>query len=110
MRLFFAVFLYQRINFLGHHAFITDVVKRTGYRRHAFLDQDRINGEVTGNVPASLVAVFTTCEMRQGTVQDLVGQCELCLLNREAGYVFRVVIKGTRIGANGCTPFRVRRL
>ena len=92
VRLFLVVILDQRVDFLGHHAFVADVVQRTRHRRHAFLDQDGIDREIAGDIPAVLDAMLTPRKVRQRTMHRLVSKRELGLLQREAVDVFRVVI------------------
>jgi hypothetical protein len=54
-----------------------------------------------------LVAVLAAGEVRQRTVQRLVGEHELRLVHRQAIDIVGVVVKGARVSGHGLAPLRV---
>ena len=92
------------IDLLGRHAAIQVQHLRSGRRREAFVDQQRVDREVAGQVPQALDAVTAPCEVAERAVQGLMRQGELHLGAAQRGDPLRVVIELARIGAGGLAP------
>ena len=107
MGFFLAVFLDAGIDLLGRHVFEADIEQGTRDRGHTLTDQQWIDRQVAGNIPALAVAVLAPCKVGQRTMQRLVGQCKLRLVHGQRIDVFGIVVKGTCIGANRLTPLRI---
>ncbi len=97
------------IDLLGGHVLELRQIQRTGRRLQSVAQQQRVNSEIAGHVPAPLVAMPATRKVREPTVQGLVRQHELRLLQRERVYVVGVVVEPARVGRRGVAPLGIAR-
>ena len=102
-----ALLFYAGIDFLSGHANVALVDQGAWRWYQTLLNQQRIDGIVAGHVPAELVALLPAGEMRQGTVQGLVRQHELGLIEIQGVDVTAVEIKVPGVGGRGPAPLGV---
>ena len=106
-RLIGVVFGDAGVNFLRRHALEAVEDQRAGRRLEAVLDQQRVDGEVAGDVPALLDPVLAPREMREGAVQRLVGEDELGLFQAQGVDVVGVVIEAAGVRCGSLAPLRI---
>ena len=80
MRLFLGILVDKGIDFLGHHTFEATFQQHTGRWLQTVLNQQGVDGQVTGDIPTLLDTVLTAGKVRQGAMQRLVSQHKLGLV------------------------------
>jgi hypothetical protein len=103
-RLRLVAVLDQRVDLLGRHAAIRLDQQRVRRRLQAVVDEQRVDGEVAGQVPLVLDAVLAAGEVRERAVQRLVREHELRLRQRQGGDVLGIEVEGARVRRGGRAP------
>ena len=92
------------IDLLSRHAAVEVEHLRAPRRVEAFVEQQRVDREIAGQVPQALHAVAAPGEMAERAVQRLVRQGELDFATAQCGYPLRVEVQFARVGGRGAAP------
>ena len=102
-------FVQQRVDLFRRHA--AELVQQQAARwcLQPVVDQQRVDGEITGKVPAVATPVLAAGKMGKRAVQRLMGEYELRLIQCQGVDEGFVVVEFSGIGGAGRTPIRVCR-
>ena len=98
------------VDLLRHHALEAAFQKNARGWLEPVFQQQWIDRQVTGDIPAVLDAMLATRKVGQSAVQRFVGKHKLRLLQRQSPDVLGVVVQRPHVGANGLAAIRFGRL